>query len=444
MRGWGLTAAAIISLCACKDPDQIAAEAKQKAVDHLIAEGRTSLATGEPERAVEAFQEATRYAADNPAPYILLADAQKQAGNEGAAILALKAAGELSARGAAPTPLKHQLADLYQHSGYPKEAIKVLGQLKDSGELTDEETLTLARLLAQQGDDDTAFDTLNLILHKRPDDAAAKVLEAEILLLKGDELLAAKLMDRLVTEHNLPAARLLRARYFLNAGFPDSALQDLDGITGETRLSIDVVEIRARALNDLKRYDEAEKALRQLLAADSKNATLLAELAETKLDQGHASEAQALVDQALQIRPRFARALYVRARALETKGELKQAAENYEYALHSDSTFAPALSRMWRIYEHRGQRVDAMTALERLRNQNQASIEERVALAQLYADTRTNVERGKRLVEEALRRDPGNAHYKEVKAALQRVGGSGGGGGGGSSGGTVIIMKGHR
>jgi tetratricopeptide (TPR) repeat protein len=301
--------------------------------------------------------------------------------------------------------------------------------------------MTLSRLQGKQGDIKGAFETLNIIQSKRPDDPSAKVLEAEILLLKGDELLAAKLMDRLVTDQNLPAARALRARYFLNAGFPDNALLDLDAITGELKLSGDVVELRARALNELKRYDEAERALRQLLAGDLKNADLLAQLAETKLYQGQAAEAQALVDQALQIRPYFARALYVRGRALETKGELKQAAENYEYALHSDPTFGPALSRMWQIYAHRGQKVDAMTSLERLFFQNQASTDEKVALAQMYAETRTNVERGKKLVDEALRRDPGNAHYKDVRTALSKAMS---GSSGGSRGPQVMILKGHR
>ncbi|HEX4621433.1 MAG TPA: tetratricopeptide repeat protein [Myxococcaceae bacterium] len=433
-------AAALLCGAACKDPDVAAAEAKQKAAEQQLAEGRVALASGQAEAAVTAFRTASLMMPDNPAPFILLADAERQAGNETAAILALKQADDITKKAGQSATLKHQLADLYRRSGNPAQAIVVLAQLRDSNDLTDEEVLTLARLQAKQGDVKGGFETLNRILIKRPDDPGAKVLEAEILLLKGDELLAAKLMDRLVGEGNLPA-RALRARYFLNAGFPDNALLDLDAITGELKLSGDVVELRARALNELKRYDEAERALRQLLSADPKNADLLAQLAETKLYQGQPAEAQAMVDQALQIRPYFARALYVRGRALESKGELKQAAENYEYALHSDPTFGPALSRMWQIYVHRGQKVDAMSSLERLFFQNQASTDEKVALAQMYAETRTNIERGRKLVDEALRRDPGNAHYKDVKAALGKAMA---GGGGWNRGPQVVILKGRH
>ena len=82
-----------------------------------------------------------------------------------------------------------------------------------------------------------------------------------------------------------------------------------------------------------------------------------------------------------------------------------------------------------------------MSSLERLFFQNQASTDEKVALAQMYAETRTNIERGKKLVDEALRRDPGNAHYKDVRTALGKAMG---GASGGSRGPQVMILKGHR
>jgi tetratricopeptide (TPR) repeat protein len=430
---------ALLLAAGCKDPDMIAAEARQKTVDQKLAEGRVSLANGDYAGAVDAFKTASVTIPDDPRAYLLLAEAERGAGNEAAAILALKRGQELTTTSS--PELKRELVELFRRSGNPAQAVNVLSQLKETHELTDDDVLLLAKLQAQQGQFTVAFETLRTIYLKRPDDPKAKVLEAEVLLLSGDELLAAKLMDRLVGEANLPAARELRARYFLNAGYPESALQDLAGITGESAQSLEVVEIKARALNELKRYDEADRALRGLLQNDPKNADLLAQLAETKLYLGQASEAQALVDQALAAKPRFPRALYVRARALEQQGELKKAADNYEYALRSDPGFGPALSRMWRIYDHRGQRGEAISALERLFFMNQASIEEKVALAEMYAQTRTNVERGKRLMEEALRRDPNNTHYKDVRSLLTHAVSNGPSANPGPS---VIIMKGRR
>jgi len=403
----------------CKNPDVLAAEARQKEIERRTAEGKAALESGDYERAIGNFKIITSYVPTDPKPYMFLAEGHRMAGNDAAAILALRQAADL-AKSSSPF-LKRQLGELYRRTGNFEQAVKVYAELRDAGELTDEEILLLARLQAQNNDVAGAFETLEKIQRKHPDDPKAKVLEAEILLLSGDEMKAAKLMDRLVSENNLPGARVLRARYFLNANYPENALQDLAGITGPAAQTLEVVELQARALNELHRYDEAEKILQLLMATDPKNPDLLAELAETKLNRGEAEEAEALVDQALQIRHAFARALYVRARAREVQNDERAAAENFQLALRSDPTFGPALSRIWRIYKHNGQKSEAMDALERLFSQNEASTEEKVELSAMYGDTHINLERAKRLVEEALRRDPDNARYKEILELINRV-----------------------
>jgi tetratricopeptide (TPR) repeat protein len=179
------------------------------------------------------------------------------------------------------------------------------------------------------------------------------------------------------------------------------------------------------------------KVLTPLIEQHPRDADLIAQLAETELNLGNLVEAQAHVDQALGLRPQFPRALYVRARAFEADGDVNAATENYQFALRSDPTFAPALSRLWRIYRDRAEKVEAMAALERLFFMGDASLEEKVALAEMYADSRTHLDRGHKLIAEALRREPTNARYKEVKARLGKQPGHSGKPG-------IIIMKGHR
>ena len=67
-----------------------------------------------------------------------------------------------------------------------------------------------------------------------------------------------------------------------------------------------------------------------------------------------------------------------------------------------------------------------------------ASLDEKVSLAELYADSRTNLDRASKLCAEALRRDPENAHYKEVKKKVGHVPGT-------PTGGPppIIIMRGR-
>lgn len=413
-------AVVLVGVAGCKDPETAARQARLEAREQKLAEGRRLLAQGKHDSAIAAARQAASASPNDPEPYLLMADAQREAGNEAAAILSLKQAADL-AKDSAPT-IRKQLADIYRRSGHRSQAIKVLLPLRDQGQLTDPEIRVLSRLQAHEGDIDGAFKTLELIQRRLPDDPAAKVLEAEILLLKGDELLAANLMDRLVTDSGLPEAWLLRARYFLNSGRADLAVGDVSRITGEAGERAEVIELKARILNELKRHDEAEAALRVLLAKNPNEAETLAQLAETVLFQGKPAEAQALIDEALTLKPRYPRALYVRARSLEAQGELKRAAETYQYALKSDPSFAPALSRIWRIYDHRGEKGEAMSALERLFFMNEASLEEKVALAELYADSRVNVTRGKKLIEEALRRDPGSTRYKEIRERLVKAG----------------------
>jgi tetratricopeptide (TPR) repeat protein len=402
---------------ACKDPEMAAVHARSESYEEKLAAGRTAIAAHQPERAARSFREAANLRTEEIEPLLLLAEAYRIAGNEGPAILALKEAEAISP-GNDPT-IQKQVADLYRRGGHIEQAISTLVALRDGQQLSDSELLSLARLQARNGGLDEAFKSLEPIQKARPDDADAKVVEAEILLLKGEELLAARLMDRLITDNpGLMEARMLRVRYFLNSGFTAEAEQDLLTLAKEDAARPEVILLYARILNRLERPAEADKLLSQLVAAEPTSVEALAMLAETKLLLGQNKEAQGLVDKVLRLRSRFPRALYVRARALEAQGDKDGAVENYSYALSSDPRFAPALSRMWRIHREAGRKMEAMASLEKIHFIGEASMEEKVALAQLYAESKIHLERGRKLIDEALAREPGNPDYVAIKAAL--------------------------
>jgi signal transduction histidine kinase len=79
---------------------------------------------------------------------------------------------------------------------------------------------------------------------------------------------------------------------------------------------------------------------------------------------------------------------------------------------------------MWRLQQQAGEKEEALVSLERLVEANEASLEEKVALASLYAQTRRRPDRGLKLIAEALKQDAGNPEYldiqKELKKALPR------------------------
>ncbi|MBN1205301.1 MAG: tetratricopeptide repeat protein [Myxococcaceae bacterium] len=402
---------------ACKDPETAAVQARAETYESRLAEGRTLMAAQQPERAARAFRSAANMAREQVEPLLLLAEAYRAAGNESSAILTLKEAEALSP-GDDPA-IQRQMVELYRREGHLDEAITTLVGLREAGQLTDPEILMLARLQARNGDPEGAFKSLEPIQAERPDDPDAKVVEAEILLIKGEELLAARLMDRLIEENpGLIEARLLRVRYFLNSGYPEVAEQDIAGIVGKDAKRPETVLLRARILTRLERHEEATDVLARLVDENPDHIEALAQLAESKLSLGKNREAQELVDKVLSRRARSPRALYVRGRLMEAQGDKRGAEENYGYALTSDPRFAPALSRVWRLQQANGQEQEALQMLEKLYGLGEASLEEKLALAEMYAQRKIRLERGLKIIDELLKREPGNPKYVALKALL--------------------------
>lgn len=426
-----------VALLGCEEPQKAQERQKIETTVDLVAQGRAELSAGRPESAAREFKHAISATPEDASLYLLLAEAYRASGNEAGAILTLKQAESIA--GVQDPSIRRQRAEMLLKMHQVKAATNELISLRDDDLMTDSEILDLSRLLAHSGRINDAFKTLERIQLRSPDDVEAKTMEAEILFLKGDVLLAAKLMDRLLAQTpSLTSARLLRARYFLNERQLEHAEQDLSLVDPKDAKRTDVVTLRAQVLNERGRSDEAASLLERLLDEDPRDPETLALLAETRLLQGKGGEAQVLVDQILAMEPRWARALYVRGRALEQQDRLDDALNDYQSALLTDSAFAPALKRIWRIQDQKGNKAGAIDTLEQLFFQNDIDSEEKVQLARYYAETWANLERGEKLINEALRRDPKNAEYLKIKAKLAK----GNAGKKKSEGGGIQIIRG--
>ncbi len=415
-----LTCLALALLCAaCEEPERAATRQKVQSTIDFVAQGRLDLAAGRPEAAAQQFKKAISETPEDASLYLLLAEAYRLAGNEAGATLTLKQAETVS--GVADPSVRRQRAELLRKMRQMTAAIAELKRLRDDDLLTDAEIIDLSRLLAHAGKIDEAFKTLEIIQLRAPDDAEAKTMEAEILFLKGDVVLAARLMDRVLTENPaLTSARLLRTRYFLNEKQFASAEQDLLMIDARDGRRAEVLSLKARVLNEQGRTDEAAALVEHVVEEDPKDADALALLAEIRLIQDRGGEAQMLIDRILAMEPRWPRALYVRGRAFEQQHRLEEALRDYQAALVNDANFAPALARVWRIQEKLGNKADAISALEQLYFQNDITNEEKVQLARYYADTWSNVDRGEKIINEALRKEPKNAEYIAIKKKLAK------------------------
>ncbi|MDP1824846.1 MAG: tetratricopeptide repeat protein [Archangium sp.] len=419
MRRLSLLLGAALSLLACEEASKAQERKKIERTVDFVAQGRAEMSAGRPESAVHEFKKAISASPEDVSLYLLLAEAYHASGNEAGATLTLKQAESIS--GVKDPSIRRQRAEMLLKMHQVKAATAELMSMRDDDLLTDTEILDLCRLLAHAGKINEAFKTLERIQTRSPDDVEAKTMEAEILFLKGDVLLAAKLMDRLLAETpSLTSARLLRARYFLNERQLEQAEQDVSMVDPRDAKRTDVVTLRARVLNELERSDEAAALLERLVDENPKDAETLALLAETRLLQGKGGDAQVLVDQILAMEPRWARALYVRGRALEQQDRLDEALNDYQSALLTDASFVPALKRIWRIHDKKGNKAEAIDTLEMLFFQNDIDNEEKVQLARYYSETWANVERGEKLINEALRKDPKNADYLKIKAKLAK------------------------
>ncbi|MBL8938018.1 MAG: tetratricopeptide repeat protein [Archangium sp.] len=407
-------------ILACPEERKVEEERRVRTTAQILAEGRAELAKNRPDRAVPYFKEAINMSPGDVDPYIQLAEAYRLAGNEPGAILTLKQAEEVA--GGNDPSLKRARADMHLKLHQYKAAITEFGALRDMGILTDDELRMVALLLAHDGRVADAYATIDPILRRSPDDPPTKTVEAEILLIEGKELEAAKLIDALITATpDLTPARILRARYFITNVQLEAADQDLLAVKAADQKSLEVVTIRSRVLNALKRHEEAGKLVEPLLEEDPRNPVLLSLLAETRLLQERGVDAQVLIDKALGENAKFAPALYVRGRSLELGGNVDAAVSDYETAIRSDPTFAPPLSRLWGLYLKRKETGEAMSTLERLLFMGEATAREKIELVKLYTDTGANLQRAKTLITEALRREPKNGEYLKLKARIDRA-----------------------
>ncbi len=413
---------ALLSLCvvACKDPETVAEAKKIRSAEDQLEDGKRFLEQGRPDLALREFKTVAAILPTDPRPQLLIARTQRELGNDGAAILALKQGVELSRSG--DPGLKKQLADALRQDGHLEQALPLYVELRDEGALSDREILQLSRLQARTGDTQAAFKTLELVQRKSPDDPLAKVTEATVLLASSDEkneAFALKILERLVTENPaMPEARTLRARHFLGLGEPEQAEAELAAVSKEDLEQPELAELNADVLSALEKFEEADSALGILLEQRPRDPELLSRLAEVKLSLGAVSTADMLVEQALGVRPKNARSLYMRGRIMEAQGELARAQEYYGQALTSDPALSAPLSRSWRIHQQQGESTEAMSTLERLLFMNKATLEEKVELAALYAESKTQQARGRKLIAEARKKDPKSDRLKEIEKKL--------------------------
>ena len=111
-----------------------------------------------------------------------------------------------------------------------------------------------------------------------------------------------------------------------------------------------------------KRYDSAVDLIAKSIAAAGDNAAAHSNLANALTMLGRLPEAEAALDQALRIDPRFADAAFNRGNVLRQQERLADAENAYRQAIAIDANHVGALNNLAQLLELRGDRVQAAAA----------------------------------------------------------------------------------
>ncbi|MGI5863150.1 MAG: tetratricopeptide repeat protein [Myxococcales bacterium] len=435
-------------LCGCDRVAKLFAEepTRDEQARALIERGHNAVEAENFEVAIQLFEQAAGLTLSDPEPQLALGRLHARMGNDGPAILALRRAAELLP---ADPEVRSLLADIYLRQGNFEAAIDHLRKAAEASEGTPDGALMrkLATALLRTGEVDEAEAIVERVDSASPGDPETLALFAEILIATGDEERAVRLLDVAVAANSDSArVRTVRAKYFYSRGKVEAALREFEVAARAEPDNVAVATGRARALATARRFEEATKVMEEVVASRPTDMNALAALAEIHLMAGDGLAAQRVAEQVIARQPLNGRALYVRARAIEDQSseDPVRAINAYRQVLDAEASQVEALSRLWRLHAKIGEKANAMSTLEHLLLLGEASAEEEVELAALYAETGINVTRGLKLIGAALGRESGNPRYLGIKRALEakaRERPSRGGSGGGSG---IQVIRGGR
>jgi predicted Zn-dependent protease len=164
------------------------------------------------------------------------------------------------------------LALVAERQGKLREMYSYLEQTLGQDPNHVEAQIKIGRLLLGVGQIDRAAEASAKALELQPEDPAAKILHALILLKRGDAEAAVNQANALLakTPGFVDAIELLASERLL-AGDAEAALRHADaGLKGQANHA-PLLPIRIQALEKLGRLDDAEKAIRSLITAYPEN-----------------------------------------------------------------------------------------------------------------------------------------------------------------------------
>lgn len=386
-----------------------------------LSQGEAAAQAGNYDEAIAHYKAAAAFTVSNTTPTKALGEIYARLGDHRQALLSFR---QVLVHTPGDLEVQKMLAEIYLLDGNDEAAAKQLRSLVNASIGQPDIALVrkLCSALLRSGQVEEARPLVERIEAAAPGDADTMAVQAELLLADGAEDGAVLLLDQAVRAN--PSSlyvRLTRARYFLDRDNAEAAAGELSAAASLAPGDPQIAFLHARALFDLERLSEAGALLEDLLRSRPADLRLQGILAEIKLAEENPAEAISLAESILASSPNDPQALFVRARAIELSNPNTSmpAIGAYRQIVKIHPNHVQALHRLWKLLVTVGEKTEAVTALERLLTLEKITPEEEIELAALYAETALNLPRAKRLIEAALKGDPGDPRLIEISAKIR-------------------------
>ena len=386
-----------------------------------LSQGEAALQAGDDERAIAIYKEAAAFTVSNTTPTKALGKIYARLGDSRQALLSFR-----QVLVHAPNDLEAQrmIADLYALDGNDEAAAKQLRRLVNASAGQPDIALVrrLASALIRSGQLEDAHALVERIAEAAPGDGDTLAVRAKLLIADGDEDEGVLLLDQALRANpNSTGVHLTRARYFLARDNAEAAASELSAAAALLPGDVEIATLQARTLFRLERYAEAATVLESLLEVRTRDLKLQGLLAEVRLAAGQPQEAMQLTESILAEVKTDAQALFVRARAIElsTPEANMPAIGAYRQVLQVHPNHLAALHRLWPLLIRADEKTEAIAMLERLLTLERTTSDEEIELAALYAETALNLPRAKKIIDAALRANPGDERLEEISQKIR-------------------------
>ncbi len=254
--------------------------------------------------------------------------------------------------------LIYEMGELLRNLDRPKEAVALYRQILDRDESGEKARIAIVHTYLGMQRDDLALEELKKLREITDHPARIDLIVSRIYARRKKYDRATSILERLISEEDLPEARYLLAMIHLEREDPAAALEELGKIGPEADEYEESVILRVKILRQQEKSDEAVALLREVLSRDEPpSADLSIILAGLYLSRGQGEKGKAVLQKAMQLYPEDNDLLYEYGLFLDQKGEPAQALAVMERVIKADPDHSGALNYVGYTWADRGENL---------------------------------------------------------------------------------------